>query len=375
MIDILDIFYNSIIKEATIGRIDCSIPFNMPFSTYIYEANELYECINSDKEILIPTLIIQNKNDFDNLIKEYVTLALEFYEENNFPEEILNYKLYEETKKICKEKMILTLLWSNATSDDFKNPNQYLRKRIEFLKNYYETYHQLGYCESLKGNIELKVTKDSIMNETPTQLEISLINDLGEKYIFPQIKFGIYNEEAFIYAVQNRKSENNAYTKQINRILYKIGEGFDSKVDNFETYEEGNLKDVTSSFVVALNICLFYLNSLGIENISVPAVLIERWNAKSMALKLKAKIFNYSQEKINEEINNQEKIWTNLNEKFIRSFRRLEHHHESLNITSEPFLVDSFLHIHINNYISCNNELLRETAHLARKPENGKKLS
>lgn len=99
---ILDIFYNHIIKEAVKGRINCFLYFNMPFSTFIVETNELYKCeFKNSKELLIPTLMIKNQELFNKLLIEYTNLALEFYEDYNFPEEILNDNMYE-PNKICK---------------------------------------------------------------------------------------------------------------------------------------------------------------------------------------------------------------------------------------------------------------------------------
>lgn len=184
---------------------------------------------------------------------------------------------------------------------------------------------------------------------------IMLTNDLKEKYIFPKIKLGIHNNKAYIYAIQNKEQEKTNYVKKINRKLYKVNENLEND------YEEDNLKDITPSFVVALNICLSYLKDIGIEEILVPNVLIERWNAKSMAIMIKAKQKHLTLTEIKEELDKQNNIWININEKLIRTFRRLEYHHESINITSEPFLIDSYLHIEINDYNKCNNPLLEDT--------------
>ena len=361
MVDVLDIFYNNIIVEAANGTIDCFLVFSMPFSTIIKEENKTYYCTNFN-ELLVPTLIIENKKELDLLLIEYTLLALEFYNDTNFPQEILDYQMFNDNK-ICKEKMIMTLLWSNATIDDFKKPNKYLKNRINFLKNNIEE-QELGYSNNLDGNINIKIEKDSIYNETPLKASISISNDF-ETYYFPEIKFGISQNKLYIYAVQSNKENNNNFSKKINRKLYKIGEGFEEALDNYEYFETGNLKDVTPSFIVALNIFIFWIQKYNIEEYLVPNLLIERWNSKIMVLLKKNNFYNYEKDKFDELLNNIEKIQINISEKFIRNFRRLEHHHKSLTITSEPFLVDSFLHFNNTNNIICNNNLLEETAILS----------
>ena len=86
--DVLDIFYNSVIKEATTGRINCFIYYNIAFSTKVYNDKE-YECKIINDDILIPTLMIKEKDKFDALLTEYFDMALEFYDDKNFPVEIL----------------------------------------------------------------------------------------------------------------------------------------------------------------------------------------------------------------------------------------------------------------------------------------------
>lgn len=351
---ILDIFYNYIIKEAQTGTIDCFLNFNMPFNTYIYEENKKYTCnFIGQHDLLIPTLIINNKEEFDKYLIEYTITALNFYKRNNFPEEILDNKMYNE-KHICPEKMILTTLWANATVEDFQNPVNYLKRRIAFFQNKQENYN-LGYVNILKGNLQIKILQDSILNETPNQIEITLNNNI-DIFKFPKIKYGIENNKCYIYAMQNSKQEKNKYQKQINRILYQANEGLK------DDYEEDNLKDVTPSFLVALNIAIEYLKTKGITEIIVPTCLITRWNAKSMAIIKKAKIKNLTSNEIENEIKTQNKIWVNINEKLIRTFRRLAYHNQKLEITSEPFLVSSNLLIKLNNSKIYNNKLLNETS-------------
>ena len=53
--DILDIFYNSIIKEAQKGRINSYGKSNIIFSTIIEEDNIHYKATNEDENLIVPT--------------------------------------------------------------------------------------------------------------------------------------------------------------------------------------------------------------------------------------------------------------------------------------------------------------------------------
>lgn len=360
--DILDIFYNYIVKEADKGVVKCFFSYFVFFKTSISKDNN-YSYDNS--EYLIPTLTIHNKELFDKLLIEYVNLCMDFYGTKNFREEVLNNDNYE-IDRTCPEKLIMTFLWSNATYEDFLNPEEYLRKRIEFIKNSKEINFESNRSELLNGNIKLEIKKDKISYETPYKMCISITNDNNEEYIFPEIKFGIYNNTVYFYAIQNSNQNinTNPYSKKINRLLFKIGEGFDSSIDNYELYDEGNLKDVTSSFVVAINIAINYFHSLGYRNIKIESFLPVRWNSKNGVINRKFELEKISKEEKEEQIEKVESIQRNLTEKFIRTFLRLSHHYEGMNIESLPYDIDSSLHISLEDNIETNNSLLKETGEL-----------
>ena len=362
--DVLDIFYNSVIKEATTGRINCFIYYNIAFSTKIYNDKE-YACKIINDDILIPTLMIKDKDKFDALLTEYVDMALEFYDDKNFPYEILNYKSYDNDNKICKEKAILAMLFANATIEDFNNPCEFLRKRINFMKDDISCREEFGYSDILKGDVSLEITKDVINNETPYQMIFKVISENGDEYVFPRIKLGISDGVVHIYAIQNHNNDNkdqtNSFYKKVNRVLYKVGEGFN--VDEIDTDE--NLKDITSSFLVSLNMCISYLYRNGYSKIVVPSFLIERWNAKGMANSLRIKYRKLGNRDIDNLRGEQEHIQFNLTNKLIRTFLRLGCHYNNIDIVSLPYEIDSCLNININdNDIVCNNLLLYETYNL-----------
>lgn len=168
---ILDIFYNNIIREATTGKVDCYLKYNLIFNTEI-EGIKLKDKISSSNDnLLIPTLFIRNKEEFDSLLLEYVDKALKFYNDSNFEEEVLTGEVENKEIGISKEKVIMSLLWSNATIEDFNDPCTYLRKRIGFFAlgelEKYKDSQIVGYSEILDTDIECLIEKNRLTDETP----------------------------------------------------------------------------------------------------------------------------------------------------------------------------------------------------------------
>lgn len=294
--EILDIFYNHIIPEAFTGRVDCYFTYNIYFYTRIPQKG--IELISEDKvnnNLMIPTLYIRNCERFEQLLVEYVNKALEFYDDSNYCKELLSGDFEDEGKKITKEKVIMTVLWSNATIEDFQNPCDFLRKRINFfeLKNLdkYVNSQVVGYSDILDADIECSINKAKIENETPYYLETYLLNgNDGERiYEFPRIYFGLSDGIANVYAIQNRKNKlvNELYNKRLERKMYKVNDGLDIKNDTYDNYGIGNLKDVTPSFLVAANVMMGIFRSVNIQKINVVSILVERWNAKMKMLDFK----------------------------------------------------------------------------------------
>ena len=252
--------------------------------------------------------------------------------------------------------------WFNEETWEKYHYLPFYSKSVEFLENdLFKNYYKfLGYSDILESEIYIYGKKSEIYNETPYFLEIILSNK-ENKFVLPHVYLGVNKNTAYIYAIQNSKSnEKNNFTKKINRKLYKVNEGFDKNIDNYEIYEEGNLQDITPSFLLSLNITLNILLSNDITNIEVPSILIERWNAKEIANSYK--MVSYPQKiNLNEKINEHILIQKNLTEKLIRTFNRLSFHNLNINITSFPNELDSSLHLKLSKNKNINNQLLEET--------------
>lgn len=373
------VFYDEIINEASTGRVDCFFMMNLLFSTYLKEENKTIEAKKDDDgRYLIPTLVIKNKENFNKLLTEYLTLARTKYDLTKYYEalEFSDIKNHEQVIN----KLILTTLWANATYDDFSDSEEFLRKQISFLKdNTFSEYNEptiIGYSEMLGGYVEIENISEPILNETPNSLKISLVEpETNEKYTFPLVRYGIKDGKCYIYAVQKNKKFDidNNFKKKVNRKLFKIGENFDTKNDTYENYKEGNLKDVSASFVVASNIALGLLSSKGISDIVVPSILIERWNAKEKNIIVRSGREENKEEYIETNKDEHNEIQRNLTEKLLRTFLRIISHNNTFEVMSYPFDIDSSLHIRTSPELDCNNSLLNETFLIGEKV-NSKKI-
>lgn len=376
----INVFYDEIINEASAGRVDCFFMMNLLFSTYIREENKTIEAKkNDDGRYLIPRLVIKNKESFNKLLTEYLALARKKYDLSIYQDE-LTFADVENYEQVIN-KIILTTLWANATYDDFSESEEFLRKQIAFLKD--ETFSEyeeptiIGYSETLGGYVEVENIQETILNETPNSLKISVIEpETNERYTFPLVRYGIEDNKCYIYAVQKNKKydEENKFKKRVNRRLFQIGENFDTKNDTFENYGEGNLKDVSASFVVASNIVLGLLASKGITDIVIPSILIERWNAKETGIIVKSKKEENKEEFITSNKEEHNKIQNNLTEKLLRTFLRIVSHNKTFEVIAYTFDIDSSLHIKISDVLDCNNTLLSETFLIGEKVNSKKNM-
>ena len=358
MRDIKKIFYEGIVPEAMQGKINVYFNYSVAFSTYIVPSNKKYVCKLDNQELEIPMLVIKDKELFDKWLTLYVYKALDFYDDGNFYDEI-KYGKYDDKNMICKEKLILVCLFANATVEDFNDPINFLRKRINFMNNHSNEKRPLGYSDDLKANIDVIICKDTINNEGTGQFIIKAYDE-REKYIFPRVKFGISDDMVYVYAIQNEDENTGELSKKINRRLYKVGEGF------VDLGNEENPKDITASFLVVLNMFIRYFNDRGYTKIIVPSMLNVRWNSKKIIHDAKYKKGKIDLSKKIELDRQLEYIQSNLTNKLIRTFLRLACHYNNIDVTAFPYEIDSSLHMEINNAIpaKCNNKLLYGTGEM-----------
>lgn len=387
---ILDVFYNVLLKEVATGRVDCFFKYNLRFDTKIVEKDIDIVGYNNNSELLIPTLMIKNKEEFDKLLIQYVESALAFYDDFSYHEEVRDSDYHDNELGISKEKLVMISLWLNATIEDFNDPCMFLKKRIAFfelgnLEKYLESMN-VGYSEVLGTDVEIRLVKNGLENETPYALKIYLVKPENNVriYEFPKIYFGVCDNEAYVYAIQHDKYRliNSIYSKKLDRLMYKVNEGVNVKEDTYDNYGLGNLKDITPNALVGADILMGLLKQNGISKIKVPSILISRWNSKMILLENKKSIWikdkNISLEEKNKFVDEYYDkilhIQSNLTEKFLRVFRRLGYHHSTTMINSYPYEFGTNLELSIlDGDDVCNNILLDEVYNLDFSGKNVRK--
>lgn len=357
---ILDLFYNKIIKEASLGKVDCFFKMNIIFNTII-DNNKIYTS-NEDEYngIFVPSLKITNHEVFDRLLCEYVNLARDFYPQNNF--DFLNDLdlLYQdqENKDMLKEeyliKYVICTLFANATSYDFENPILFLQNRISMLQNHLlnESEIDFGNLESINAKLKIKEEKCPIKAETPYRIISYLEFPDGYQLLLPEIYAGKTEETSILYGIQKTSISSSQIEER--EYLKRIRKGMISKINGAPEH-------------YFLSVMLFLVLSHNM-NIEVIPFLIERWNAKRMSLINKAK--NKGDINIESITEEQEQIQNNITNIFIRYFTKLEDVTNGLDLSLEPFAVDASLHISLDDNFESRSTLFNELHDKANELEN-----
>ncbi len=338
--------------------------------------------IEQNGKVLIDTganapgkLLIRNEEKFFSLLQEYLELEIS-----------KNRKAYTFINKSVEEKMkfLMMNLISNATSEDFINPEEFLRRNIDFQKDI--TFQSINTPLEVKLGQTFKNSHLEIQNEltdsrmeTPYKITEKLkgvINNQEVEYYLPSIYYGIRQENnelvCYIYSIildnkkKNETEENKKYTSIINRLLYKLNNGikekesfeyFDFKNNLSDYYPEGNITDVTPSFILSLNIFITLLQNKNVTKIKAVPYLPIRYISREVAAEN-----NKDEDKKKELLERNDAIQTNLTNKFIRTFRRLAVQNDSLEIETYPYELDEFLTIKLNGRKKgLDNMLLEET--------------
>lgn len=361
---IKSIFFNEVVKEAQNGEVKILLKSNYEKEEFIFNVGfNTKETFSLDD--FKPTLIINDKERFINLLCEYVKLCDSY---NNF---------FSEYNLEGRIKGYLTIMWSNATYEDFANPCLYIQKLINFYKNKLygseiTIYNQN--VESLNGSdILIRDVKQDIRMETPYVFTPVLKNN-DDEYILPSISYGINKNICYIYAIQNKQKEiSSSYQKKIKRILYKLNSGIlDLETTEYIDYKNGddyypeNISDVSPATILSLSIFFDVLKNKDIDKVNVVTLLPIRAEARTKAYqkrcqykKEQGKLTDKELEKLLLEYERENlRICQNSSDKLIRNFRRLESQTSNSQITSFPMESDEYLHLNIKEYKYGSNKIL-----------------
>ncbi|MCM1053384.1 MAG: hypothetical protein NC483_05375 [Ruminococcus sp.] len=346
-VQILDIFYNKIAPEAQQGKIDCYITINMVFNLII-DNKEISRCENLSYDgLLIPTLKITNKELFDKLLIEYVRKALVFYDAREFAFLDVLDRANPELIPMKEEyliKYIISTLFANASFSDFDGPLEFLSSRIAMFDNRIlncEEELELGYIESIKARLFAVEESSPIRSETPYRIKSYLQFDDGYKLLLPEIYAGNDNKKYKLYGIQKttktNEIEERSYLKQIRK-------GFIAKINGAPEH-----------YFLAV---MLFLSLCSDKDIEVILLLVERWNAKRIAMCDRAKRNNnIPLDDIEKE---QDMIQNNITNIFLRYFTKLEDITNGINFTSIPFESSDNLNINISQNLESRSVAFNE---------------
>lgn len=293
-------------------------------------------------------------------------------------------------------------IWLRATPNDFNNPEEFLKKQAEMIKDTtFEKYDEeiyLGKLECLNNHIIcIKNGIARTWDENFREMEITIYDkehydnkELWNRphYTLPVIRYGIYEKDnkkiCSIGSIQdkNGRTEQNHLKKKIDRQKYKV---------NKDIPEEDTWK-VEPKNVIALSIFINLLHREGITDIEVPSmyVLDHEYHRKRNKYLLK----EFKQEWIREDLwerqkrekypeeykesyksflktfRKQDLISEIKTERLLLTARRLLNHYPKANVTAYPEEVDNYMHMQIpivKDATEINGDILKEFYNLVQK--------
>ena len=81
-------------------------------------------------------------------------LASNFYTDYDAFYSRISEQNNDDEKELWRIKTLLVNLFSNATEEDFNNPCEFLRKRIDFINNTCEQKFSEFYSDNLKASLQ-----------------------------------------------------------------------------------------------------------------------------------------------------------------------------------------------------------------------------
>lgn len=328
-----------------------------------------------------PVMVINDYKKFFELLRQFYERDIELY---FLRTKMTGFPVYE--KDNCFEQ-----IWLRATPDDFNNPEEFLRKQVDMIRDRtFEKYDKetyLGKLEFLDDNIIC--VKNGIArtwDENSREFEVTIYDkkyynniELFDRphYTLPMIRYGIYEKDGkkvcYVGSIQSKSQsladkemyEKQDINKKVNRKKYKVN----SKVP--EEYKD----KVEPKSILALSLFINILNKEGITDIEIPCMYVldyeyhERRNRKLLedfnkewTEERKARApFLYKEEVyyLQHNYNKQDLISEIKTEGMIKKFERILYHYQNGIIESYPGDADSCLHINIP-IIKCEKEIKGE---------------
>lgn len=333
-----------------------------------------------------PVMIINDYKEFFEMLRQYYEQDIELFFKSS---QMSGFPVYE--KNNCFEQ-----IWLRATPDDFNNPEKFLKKQVEMLKDKtFEKYDEetyLGKLSFLDDNIIcIKNGISRTWDENSREMQITIYDKKHYNntqlfsrphYILPVIRYGIYKNNGkkvcYIGSIQNKNQgeRENDLCKKLDRKKYKLNSGV----------PEEDTSKVEPKNILALSLFVNLLHKEGVTEIEIPSMYVLDYEYHEKRHKVFIEEFKkkWTKERRDEDPEGYERDMNYLlqsykkedliseikTERFIKTFRRLLYHYPNGNIKSYPGEIDNFLHFKIPTVTSENEirgDMLKEIYHLVEE--------
>ncbi|MCI8362577.1 MAG: hypothetical protein HFJ41_05580 [Clostridia bacterium] len=348
---------------------------------------------NENEEI--PVVIVNDYKKFFEYLRQAYERHIELYFQRR--KDSTGFNRWEKNN-------FFELIWLRATPQDFNNPEEFLKKQAEMMKDTtFEKYDEetyLGKLECLNNHIiTIKNGIARTWDENFRQMEITIYDK--EYYTnkelwnrphctLPVIRYGIYEKDGkkicSIGSIQHKSdsSDEEKLEKKVDRQKYRI---------NKDIPEEDKEK-VEPKSLIALSIFVNLLHKEGITDIEVPSMYVLDHEYHRKRNKYLLKEFKEEWTKVDywdrEERQKREKYpedYQKAYKNFMKMFRkedliseikterqlltarRLLKHYPKANITAYPEEIDNYMHMQIpvvKDASEINGELLKELYNLVQ---------
>ena len=357
-------------------------------------ANKILECVKkkSNENETQPIMIVNNYKEFFEQLRQYYEQDIELYFKRT---DITGFPVYEQEN--CFEQ-----IWLRATPDDFNNPESFLKKQVQMIKdNTFEKYDEETYLGKLKilddNIICIKNGIARTWDENLREIEIKIYDkqyynnkELFNRphYALPVVRYGIYEENGkkvcYIGSVQNKRKslldreieQKQDVNKKVERKKYNVNEGV----------PEESKDKVEPKNILALSLFIDILSKEGITDIEISIIYVldyEYHEKKSKKIledfknewtedRKKRFPLRYKEEEyyLKHNYNKQDLISEIKTERMIKNFERILYHYPNGKIVSYPGELDSFLHLNIpiiKNKDDINGQILKDIYQLVEE--------
>ncbi len=349
----------------------------------------------------IPNMYFKFNNEDDynyiiNILKDYskenVINGLENIDYSKPIVEISNLKqflFYMQTllEQYCKIKKFryqekylwfFKYIWQRMTPDDFKNPENFLKKNILMLSNnIFNEYYEEKYVNRIslfnEYFIKSKNRLSKSFDEEPKEMIFFLTNIKHQNIYFPTVRYGIYEENnkliCEIGSIQdinklNINVMNYELYKKIDRLKYKLNKNVpDHLIENVEPKK-----------LISLLLFISLIKERDINIIKIPSMYVLDYEFHEKNNILLKELFDtkngYENVFIEENkkelynlsnvIDKQYIISANKTTNFIKLFERLIYHIPSIKIIEYPMELSSYMVLDIENINNINNKYIEE---------------